>query len=51
MHNHPSGDVNPSSEDLSLTKKLIEAGELLNLNVLDHVIVSKEKYWSWREEN
>ena len=39
-HNHPSGDLTPSGEDIRITKKLIEAGELLGINVLDHLIVS-----------
>jgi DNA repair protein RadC len=38
-HNHPSGDPTPSSEDISITKRLVKAGELLSISVLDHVIV------------
>ena len=38
-HNHPSGDPTPSSEDISITKRLIKAGELLNISVLDHIIL------------
>lgn len=38
-HNHPSGDVQPSSEDRILTKRLVEAGKLLGINVVDHIIV------------
>ena len=38
-HNHPSGDPTPSSEDISITKRLVKAGELLNISVLDHVIL------------
>jgi DNA repair protein RadC len=40
-HNHPSGDPTPSSEDIAITKKLVKAGELLNIAVLDHVIVGQ----------
>ncbi|OFV84718.1 MAG: hypothetical protein A2W26_13655 [Acidobacteria bacterium RBG_16_64_8] len=40
VHNHPSGDPEPSEEDLTLTKRLVEAGELLGVQVLDHVIVA-----------
>jgi len=40
-HNHPSGDPTPSSEDISLTKRLVKAGELLNIPVLDHVILGR----------
>lgn len=48
VHNHPSGDCNPSDEDLRVTEKLVSAGELLGINVLDHVIVG-EGCWSWKE--
>jgi len=41
-HNHPSGDVEPSEEDLNMTRKLIDAGKLLNIALLDHVIVWAE---------
>jgi DNA repair protein RadC len=41
-HNHPSGDPNPSPEDRELTRKLIEAGELLGIPVLDHVVLGDE---------
>jgi DNA repair protein RadC len=40
VHNHPSGDPEPSEEDLTITKRLVEAGELLGIQVLDHVIVA-----------
>ncbi len=39
-HNHPSGNPNPSSEDMALTKRLVRAGELLGIKVLDHLILS-----------
>ncbi|MBD3203068.1 DNA repair protein RadC [Candidatus Woesearchaeota archaeon] len=48
VHNHPSGDPNPSQEDIILTEKIKKAGDLLCIKVLDHVIVG-ESYWSWRE--
>jgi len=38
-HNHPSGDVSPSAEDLSITRQLIEGGKILGINVLNHIIV------------
>ncbi|NOQ55792.1 MAG: DNA repair protein RadC [Nanohaloarchaea archaeon] len=50
VHNHPSGDCAPSDEDLSITKKLIKAGELLNIKVLDHVIIGDNSYWSYIEK-
>lgn len=40
VHNHPSGDPEPSEEDIAITKRLVKAGELLGIQVLDHVIVS-----------
>src|SRR5690606_22960817 len=49
-HNHPSGNLQPSQEDLNLTKKLIEAGKLLDIRVLDHVIITAESYYSFTEE-
>ena len=50
-HNHPSGDLEPSSADLQITKVLIEAGELLGIRVLDHLIVTNSGYKSLREDN
>lgn len=46
-HNHPSGDTNPSPEDRKITKKLKEGGELLGINLLDHLIIGKKKI-DWR---
>jgi DNA repair protein RadC len=46
-HNHPSGDPRPSPEDLELTDRLVEAGELLGVPMLDHVIVAGGRWWSW----
>ena len=48
-HNHPSGDLTPSGEDIRITKKLIEAGELLGIKVLDHLIVSHNGFNSLRD--
>ena len=48
-HNHPSGSLVPSDSDIALTKQLIEAGELLGIKVLDHLIVSNQGYKSLRE--
>lgn len=50
IHNHPSGDPRPSKEDINLTHRLFEAGELLGINVLDHVIIGEAKYYSMKEE-
>jgi len=48
VHNHPSGDPEPSEEDLAITKRLVEAGELLGIAVLDHVIVASRGVVSLR---
>lgn len=48
-HNHPSGDVRPSTEDIVLTKQLIEVGNLLGIRVIDHIILSQENYYSFKE--
>ncbi len=50
-HNHPSGCLEPSDEDLSLTKRLAQAGKLLGIEVLDHVIVTKEGWLSFKQKN
>ena len=50
VHNHPSGDAAPSSEDLAVTKNLEEAGKHLAIPVLDHIIVAREDVGSVREE-
>lgn len=50
VHNHPSGDPLPSQEDISLTKKLVEAGKMLDIIVLDHVIIGDGKYVSFKEK-
>jgi len=51
VHNHPSGDLEPSSEDVNLTRRLVEAGELLGIPVLDHIIVSDKGYTSLKSRN
>lgn len=49
VHNHPSGSVEPSPEDLAVTRKLVEAGALLGIPLLDHLIVTQKEYLSLRE--
>ncbi|MES2829626.1 MAG: DNA repair protein RadC [Bacteroidota bacterium] len=49
-HNHPSGNLTPSQQDQSITKKLVEAGNMLDLQVLDHLIVAGKKYYSFGDE-
>ena len=48
-HNHPSGNLEPSDDDLSLTRRLVQAGQLLGIEVLEHLIVTKEAYFSFKE--
>ena len=50
VHNHPSGNLKPSEADISLTKKLKEAGKILDLPLLDHLIVSERGYYSFADE-
>lgn len=49
-HNHPSGDPTPSQEDIALSRKMVEAGQLLDIAVLDHVIIGDGKYVSLKEK-
>ena len=49
VHNHPSGDVTPSPEDLRITRQVVEAGELLSIEVLDHLIIGRGCYVSLKE--
>ncbi len=49
-HNHPSGNLRPSQSDIDLTKKLKEAGKLMEIQVLDHIIVAAGKYYSFADE-
>lgn len=50
VHNHPSGDSVPSPEDIDLTKKMVDAGKLLDIPVLDHVIIGDRRYCSLKEK-
>ena len=49
VHNHPSGDARPSQEDIALTRRLVQAGDLLGIRVLDHVIVGDGGHYSFRD--
>ena len=49
-HNHPSGDITASDEDIKITEKLIEAGEIIGIKIVDHIIVGDNQYCSLREE-
>ncbi|MEW6600721.1 MAG: DNA repair protein RadC [Nitrospirota bacterium] len=50
VHNHPSGDPNPSRDDIDITKRLVETGKVIGINVIDHVIVSDGTYLSLMEK-
>lgn len=49
-HNHPSGDSEPSEDDLTITKRLVEAGKILGIEVLDHIIIAKNGFFSFKEK-
>lgn len=49
-HNHPSGDFEPSEEDLEITKKLVKSGKILGIEIIDHVIVTKDKFLSMKQK-
>ena len=51
IHNHPSGDPTPSNEDINITNRLLEAGNLIGIRVLDHIIIGDNKYISFKEKN
>jgi len=48
-HNHPSGDSEPSEDDLEITKRLVESGGILGIEVIDHIIVTKNNYFSFKD--
>lgn len=49
-HNHPSGDPKPSEEDISTTKRLVEAGKLVGISIIDHIIITSGEYFSFKEK-
>ena len=50
LHNHPSGDATPSGNDISVTKNVYDAGELLGIHLLDHIIIGDNDYVSLKEK-
>lgn len=50
LHNHPSGDPSPSSEDVKITKRLVEAGNIIGVHVLDHLIIGDNRYVSLKDK-
>ncbi|MEO0075481.1 MAG: DNA repair protein RadC [candidate division WOR-3 bacterium] len=49
VHNHPSGEAEPSNDDLKITKRLKEAGNIIGIEVLDHIIIGKDNYFSFKD--
>lgn len=50
LHNHPSGDPTPSNQDIIITQKIIKVGELVNIQLIDHLIIGRKKYISLKKE-
>ncbi|MCK5476162.1 MAG: DNA repair protein RadC [Candidatus Pacebacteria bacterium] len=50
VHNHPSGDPEPSEDDLEITKRLVNGGKILGIEVVDHIVVAKDRFMSFKEE-
>ena len=50
VHNHPSGDPEPSPEDRRITERLVESGKLIGISVLDHVVVGRDDYFSFADK-
>jgi DNA repair protein RadC len=50
LHNHPSGETQPSGEDRAITNRLVEVGKILDIPVLDHIIIGEKHYFSFKEE-
>lgn len=51
VHNHPSGNINPSNQDIDITNNIVELGNLHGIKILDHIIIGKERYYSFLENN
>ena len=49
IHNHPSGSIEPSVEDKNITKRLISCGEIIGIEVIDHIIIGDGMYFSFKE--
>jgi len=50
VHNHPSADISPSKEDIAITRRLIETGKLVGIEIIDHVIIGKDGHFSFQSE-
>ncbi len=51
VHNHPSGDPTPSREDIAVTERLVKAGKIMDIAVLDHIIIGDNRFYSLKEKN
>jgi DNA repair protein RadC len=51
IHNYPSGNIQPSENDISITRKIVEAGRLFNITVLDHIIIGGDRDYSFADED
>ena len=51
VHNHPSGNINPSKQDIDITNNLVQIGAIHGIKILDHVIIGKYNYYSFLENN
>jgi DNA repair protein RadC len=49
VHNHPSGDPTPSPEDVRVTERIVEAGELMGVDILDHLVIAGQRFISLKE--
>ena len=50
IHNHPSGDPTPSAEDIRITRQLVEAGKIMDIKIIDHVVLTKDRIVSMKEQ-
>ena len=50
VHNHPSGDPEPSQEDMGVTRRLVEGGKILGIRLLDHVVIGDQRYFSFADQ-
>ncbi len=51
LHNHPSGNIQPSQSDISITKKLLQASKIFDIKLLDHIIIADNSYFSFKDQN
>lgn len=51
LHNHPSNDVKPSKEDIDVTTNLLEISQIINIHLIDHIIIGRDKYFSFKENS